>query len=186
MAAGGTPNNVTLGPGRLYVAAVGTTEPVSGSAVLPSAWSAIGYTDEGTAFQFETTTEGIPVAEELDPIRYVGVARATRLVVAMAETTARNLVLALGGGAGTAAGAVTINPPNADAQVDVMLVWDSDEAPTAANRRVLFRQCRPSGQVEMANRKAPQKRLIGTTFDCSKPSGALQPFTAWSNASGVV
>lgn len=186
MAAGGTPLNVTLGPGRLYVAPVGTTEPTNCSAALPSAWVAVGYTDEGTAFQFETTTEGVVVAEEIDPIRFVGTARATRLVVAMAETTARNFGLSLGKGIGTPNDSTVLDPPNADAQVDVMLVWDSDDTPTAANRRHLFRQCRPSGQVEMANRKAPQKRLIGTTFDCSKPSGALQPFRSFPNASGLV
>ncbi len=184
MAAGGTTTNVTLGPGRLYVAPVGTAEPTTSSAAMPSAWSAIGYTDEGTAFQFETTNEGVTVAEELDPIRYVGTARATRVVLAMAETTKRNLTLALGGGVTTNDG-TSFSPPEPSAQVDVMLVWDSDETPSNANRRYLFRQARPSGQIELANRKAPQKRLISVTFDCSKPSSAA-PFTVFPSTTGLV
>ena len=70
MAAGGTPSNVDLGPGRLYVAPLGTAEPVNCSAALPSAWIPIGYTEDGTEFQFGVTREAVEVAEEVDPIGY--------------------------------------------------------------------------------------------------------------------
>ena len=48
MAAGGSPGNVDVGPGRLYYAALGTAEPTDCSTVLPSAnWKVLGYTAAG-------------------------------------------------------------------------------------------------------------------------------------------
>ena len=68
MAAGGTPGNVKLGAGRLYYAPLGTTEPTNCSTALPSAWIAVGYTENGTSIDTAITSEDIEVAEELDPI----------------------------------------------------------------------------------------------------------------------
>lgn len=185
MAAGGSTTNVTVGPGRLYVAALGTAEPTNASAALPSAWSSIGYTEEGSAFAVELSSEPIEVAEELDPIRWLNTRRVASLTIAMAETTRRNLYLSLGGGAGltNVAGSMTLPVPGAE--VAVMMVWDFEDTPTATNTRYLFRQVKPSGTIELANRKAPTKRLIGVTFNLEKPTG-LDPFTPFSGTAGLV
>jgi hypothetical protein len=185
MAAGGTPGNVTLGPGRLYMAPVGTTEPTLASTALPSAWLSVGYTEEGTAFSVEISAEAVEVAEELDPLRWVNTRRVASLAIAMAETTKRNLYLALGGGAGGTNTAGPLALPTPGAEVAVMLVWDFEDTPTATNTRWLFRQAKPSGTIELANRKAPQKRLIAVTFNLEKPTG-LDPFTPIAGSSGLV
>jgi hypothetical protein len=184
MAAGGTPANVNLGPGRLYYAPLGTAEPTSASAALPSAWKVVGYTEEGSAVETEITSEGIEVAEEIDPIAYVATRRTTRLVFNMVESTIGRLALALGAGATIADSGASFEFPDPSAIVDVMFVWDSDEVPGASNRRWIFRQCRPSGTVSLARRKAPTKTGIPVTFDCAKTSAGLAPVKVFPNASG--
>lgn len=186
MAAGGTPGNVLLGPGRLYYAPLGTTEPVSCSAALPSAWISVGYTEEGTQVDMEITSESIEVAEELDPIRFSQTKRTTKLMLSMAEVTKKRLALALGAGAGAADDAAFFEPPDPSAIVGVMLVWDSDEVPSATNRRWIFRQCTPSGTTSVARKKAPNKSLIPVTFDCAKPSASTPPVRVYPNASGQI
>jgi hypothetical protein len=187
MAAGGTPGNVDLGPGRLYYAPLGTTEPVSCSAALPSAWIAIGYTEDGTAVETAITSEAIEVAEELDPIAYEQTKRTTKLTLSMAEATKKRLALALGAGAGYSDDSSTFEFPDAGSIVGIMLLWDSDETPTTnANKRWLFRKCTPSGTVSIARKKAPAKALIPVSFDCAKPSTAVKSIIVFPNASGQV
>lgn len=188
MAAGGTPTNVQLGPGRLYVAAIGTTEPASSSAALPSAWRAVGYTEDGNAFSTETTSEPVEVAEELDPVAYANTRRISRVAFTMAETTRRNLALAMNVGANEANDATAFEPPDLGTEVRIMLVWDSDEDPTATpttNRRWLFRRGYQSGAIEVPHRKAPAKSLIAVTFNLEKPTGA-KVFKAFPNAAGLI
>lgn len=186
MAAGGTASNVQLGPGRLYVAPLGTSEPTSASAALPSAWRAVGYTEEGSAFSTSLSNEAVEVAEEVDPIQYVLSRRENTLAVAMAETTRRNLALALGTGANEANDGTTFEPPDPGDEVAVMLVWDSDDDPTAGtNRRWLFRQAKPGGTIELARRKSPTKSVIATLFNLEKPTGSA-PFKVFPNSDGLI
>lgn len=186
MAAGGTVTNVQIGPGRLYVAPLGTTEPTSASAALPSAWRAVGYTEEGSAFSTELTNEPVEVAEEVDPILYVLSRRTNTLALAMAETTRRNLALALGGGANAANDASAFEPPDAGDEVAVMLAWDSEDDPTSGtNTRWLFRQGKPGGTIELPRRKAPAKSMIAVTFNLEKPTG-LAPYKVFPDANGLI
>lgn len=185
MAAGGTTGNVELGPGRLYVAPLGTAEPASCSAVLPSAWRAVGYTEDGSAFSTALTQSEVDVAEEVDPILYVLTKRANTLVVTMAEMTRRNLALALGSGANAANDATAYEPPNPGAEVAVMGVWDSQDTPDANNERWLFRQMKSGGTITIPRRKAPAKATIAVTFSLEKPSG-LAPFKVFPNQAALV
>lgn len=191
MAAGGTSSNVHLGPGRIYVASVGTAEPANASTALPSAWTPVGYTEEGSAFQTEVTREPVEVAEELDPIKYVATRRTNQLVFSMAETSRKRLVLALGGGVVTTEDGTFFEPPDPGTDVAVMIVWDSNEDPTVVdgdgigNRRWVFRQVRPSGQIEIARRKAPAKALLPVTFNIEKPSG-LRPYKVFPASNGAI
>jgi hypothetical protein len=180
-----TTTNVDMGPGYLYVAAIGTTEPTDCSTTLPSAWYTVGYTESGSAFSTEITTEDIEVAEELDPIDV----RETKSVVTVefeaAEMTRRNLALALNAGAGGLNDASSLSPPALGTSVYVMLAWDSMLTPTAVNIRRLFRRCKNTSNIQVQNRKAPQKSLIPMTFRCVKPTG-LTSFTVFPNSSGLI
>lgn len=186
MAAGGNSANVQLGPGRLYTAPLGTTEPTSASAALPSAWRAVGYTEEGSAFSTELTNEPVEVAEEVDPILYVLSRRTNTLALAMAETTRRNLALALGGGADAANDATTFEPPDPGDEVAVMFVWDSEDDPTTGtNTRWLFRQAKPGGTIEIGRRKSPAKATIASVFNLEKPATAA-PYKVFPDANGLI
>jgi hypothetical protein len=192
MAAGGTSSNVQLGPGRIYFAPVGTSEPSNASTALPSAWSVLGYTDSGTKFTSTLTATAVEVAEELDPIFYVNTKRENKLEIHAAESMRRNLVMALSGGVVTLNDGTFFEPPNPGTEVAIMMVWDSNEDPTVAggfpsggNRRWLFRQCRASGAIEIDRQKAPQKALLPILMNLEKPSG-LAPFKVFPNSSGLI
>lgn len=193
MAAGGNSAFVPLGVGRLWVAPLGTAEPTSASAALPSAWRAVGYTGDGSVFRTAATNEAVEVAEEVDPILYALARRTNTLAFAMAEITRQNLALALGDTNGASSGAFATNdgaylePPTAGDETACMIVWDSEDSAdgNTDNSRWLFRQCKPGGTIELPRRKAPTKATIAVTFDLEVPSGA-KPWRAFPNAAGVV
>lgn len=188
MAAGGTKTNVKLGPGRLYKAPLGTSEPTSATASLPSAdWKPIGYTEDGTEISISYTTEDVVVAEEIDPIDTVTTARTVTITVQPAESTVNNLATSLGGTVTRVNDAVAYEFPDPADIVAFMLVWDSDEDPTSAtNRRWIFRSCKPSADVSHAKRKAPQKSLVPMTVRANKPTAGGSPVKIFPNASGLI
>lgn len=179
----GDPDDVLLGPGILYAAPIGTTEPTSASATLATAWREIGYTEEGTAFTYSITSEGINVAEEFDPVKYATTARAMSVGFQMAQAVRQNLALALNAGASALNDGTSLVPPDPGAEVRVMLLWQSDDE--YAVRRWIFRRAMQGGSVEIARRKAPQKTLFPVTFNIEKPEGAA-PFKVFPNADGLV
>lgn len=180
-----TTTNVDMGPGYLYVAAIGTTEPADCSTALPSAWYTVGYTESGSAFSNEITTEDIEVAEELEPIDVRETKRLVTVEWETAEVTRRNLALAMNAGAGAPNSAASIEPPALGSSVYVMLAWDSMLTPDATNIRRLFRRCKNTSNIQIQNRKAPQKALIPMTFRCVKPTG-LAPFISYPNSTGLI
>lgn len=189
MAFSGTP--IKTEPGLIYVAPIGTTEPATASAALPSAWRPVGYTDEGATVSSNTTVEGIPVAEEIYPIRYATTAADHSVAFAMAEVSRQNLALALNAGADAATTGI-IEPPALGAEVRVMVIIDTagttttaNQAPGSTNARYIFRRCYQGGTIDMGFRKAPDKRLIQVTFNLEKPDGA-QPWGAYPDANGNV
>lgn len=176
----GTSSNITLGAGLLYAAPIGTTEPASSSATLPSAWRALGYTEEGSTFTEERSNEGIDVAEEFYPVRYATTSISNAIAFAMAETTRQNLALSTNQGAAAANDATALEPPAPGSEVRVMLVLDTQDA-----ARWIFRQCFNGGTVEIVNRKAPDKRLLAVEFRLEKPT-SNQPWKVYPNASGLI
>lgn len=186
MAAGGTPSNVKLGPGRIYYAALGTAEPTLGSAVLPSAWNSLGYTENGSEIAFNLTTEGIAVAEEIDDIDSVITARDINFIVEAAESTKKNLMLVAGGGAATANNGTAFQLPAPGAEVGVMMIHDSLDTPDILNRRTLMRKVMPGGNISMAHRKAPNKTTLPATFRLVKPDASLEAVTFFPDQTGRV
>lgn len=182
----GTPDNVTLGPGWLYGAPLGTAEPTVPAdfeASPPSAWRALGYTEEGSAFTYTVNAEGIPVAEELEPIKYATVSRELAVGFQMAEGTRQNFALALNIGANEANDSTALEPPALGEEVSIMLLWLS--ADEYDPRLWLFRKVKQGGAVEVARRKAPQKTTFPVTFNVEKPTGA-EPFIILPNSDGLI
>ena len=142
----GNVENLSLGPGTLFVAEVGSEEPVDLTAPWDAAWTPIGYTDEGTEFAAELTRDPVNVAESIDPIMYATTSRSFTVSFAMAEMTARNLSLALNGGTVTSGtGVVTFDPPEAGTEKSVALGWESSDG----TERWIFRKTSQSGSVSI-------------------------------------
>jgi len=161
-------------PGKLYIASVGTTEPTTVTAAWPTGWVPLGYTDEGSAFNYEISTDNVEVAEELDILARVTTGRDASVEFALAEITYKNLVIAFNGGIVEGDGmAWSFEPPDLGDEERVMLGWDA--LPVVANNdlRVIFRQCLQGGSLGLENRKGATKSTIAANFQLEKPtSGA--------------
>lgn len=173
-------DEVILGAGTLYVAPIGTTEPTSASAALPSAWREVGYTDDGSVFGISTTIEGIEVEEEFDPVKYATTGRQITVGFSMKQASRRNLALALNLGADAANDATSVEPPDPGDEVRVMLCYDSEDG-----ARWIFRKVIQGGDVSINRQKAPDATLIPVTFQAEKPTGQA-PFLVFPNASGLI
>lgn len=185
MAAGGTSSNVQTNPGRLYYAALGTTEPTDASTALPSAWKVVGYTDAGTTFSFNYTTEDINVAEEVYPVLTAQTAADGLISFEMSESTRKRLALAFGAGAAEVDSAASFEPPDLGLQVSVMFVWDLLDTASALNVRWLFRKCYPAGAIEIRSQKAPNVRLVPVSMKLLKPDAAAV-FKVFPNSAGLI
>lgn len=163
----GDPTNVRVGPGVLYIAPIGSTEPTDLATSWDAAWVELGYTEEGSSFSFENTFEDVMVAEELEPVEIMQTARNISVTFQAAELTADNLQTAMNGGTiTTGTGIVTFEPPAAGTFSYVMVGWESDDG----LERWVFRKGVQTGNVEIARRKAPNKATIPMSFRFVKPA----------------
>jgi hypothetical protein len=185
MPVGRQATEVRVGPGRLYAAPVGSTEPTDLVTAWAAAWVDLGYTEEGHVFSASPTFEPVTVAEEVDPIKYEATGREMRVDFALAQVTATNLSRALNGGTiTTGTGIVTFEPPAVGAEVRVALGWQSLDN----KERWVWRKCMQTGSVDIARRKAPDKGTVPMSFMCEIVAGGTAPFKAIFDAtlSGTV
>jgi hypothetical protein len=174
----GNPGALALGPGKLYIAVLGTTEPADlttpWASISPN-WIPLGYTAEGSTFNYSVDSENVEVAEELDPVAVALTSREMNLDFALAEITARNLKTALNGGTITAGtGIVTFEPPDLGEEVRTMLGWESEDA----TERWVYRKCLQTGGMEMSRQKGAAKATISCSFKLEKPTSGAKPFKA--------
>lgn len=168
----GNPLTLSIGPGNLYLAALGTTEPADLVSAWPAGWNALGYTDDGSEIGIETKFEDVEVAEELDPVAILATARTLTVTFALAEITATNLKRVFNGGTITAgSGIVTYDPPALGQEQYVMLGWESNDV----QERWVFRKAIQTAKVAVTRKKAPNKATLPTEFRCVKPP-SLQPY----------
>lgn len=182
----GDPDAVVLGPGLLYVGDDDAADPADADTALPTTdFRPVGYTEEGSSFAYETSTEDISVAEENDPIRTIPTGTTSTLSFSMAEMTWQNLQLALNAGSSVAAVPPTaptmIEPVEPGSEKRVKLVWDSDYG-----SRWIFRKCIQSGTLTIDRKKAPDKGLLPVEFKCEKPSDGGAPFAVIPSPDGLV
>lgn len=175
-----TATEVLYGPGLLYAAPIGTAEPTSASATLPSAWREVGYTEDGSALDFAYTNEGIPVAEEFYPVKYATTQIEMSIGFQGKQMSRRNLALALNAGANVVNDGTSFEPPGPTDIVRVMLVLDTDDG-----ARWVFRQCLQGGSVQIKRDKAPNVALLPLQFSMEKPDNA-EPFIVFPTAAGLI
>jgi hypothetical protein len=178
------PTLIQLNPGVLYIAPLGTVEPTSLTSAWDAAWTALGYTEDGSDFHYQITVADVNVAEELFPLRIVSTAVKATVKFSLAEITAKNLQAAYNGGAitvvplaGGVPAHVTFEPPALGTETRVMLGWQS----MSGDERYVWRQCFNTGDVAIAHKKVPAKTAIPCDFQLEKPAGAA-PFKWWGSA----
>jgi hypothetical protein len=168
----GNPTAISLGPGKLKIALLGSTEPTDLVSPWPVAWIDLGYTFEGSDFNYQLNTEEVTVAEELDPLLVAATGRTISVKFTLAEITATNLKRALNGGTIVSGGGfVTFEPPSFTAIVRNMYGWESDDL----QERWVFRQCLSTGAIETQRRKGASKAGFPFEVRCEKPA-SVQPF----------
>lgn len=163
-------------PGKLYIApvesapGVPTTEPAAIDDAWPTGWVPLGYTDEGSVFNYELSVDNVEVAEELDPIARVTTGRDASVEFALAELTYRNLTIAFNGGIVTGDGMEwEFEPPDLGNEERVMVGWDASFDPLTNDLRMIFRRCLQGGSLGIENRKGTTKSVIASTFQLEKP-----------------
>jgi hypothetical protein len=164
---------VRIGPGKLYWAAVGATEPTTLATAFAVAWTDLGYTNEGSSFTISPSFEDIEVAEEFDPIDVTKTGNAMNIDFALAQVTVENLQLAMNGGTvTTGTGEKSVEPlASTVAPVYTALAWRSNDS----KEQFIWRRCLQTGDIEVARRKAPDKATIPASFRVLLPTTG-QPF----------
>ncbi len=178
MPARGNPAALSLGPGFLYLAPIGTTEPVdvaTSIAAVSAAWVLMGYTDVGSEFHYQTQTTTVDVAEVLDPLSYQPTSRAGTVQFSLAQITIANLKAAFNGGVVSSGTGVTFyEPPDLGTEVRAMLLFESEDH----TERWVWRQCFQSGDVAIVRAKGGAKAVIPCVFNLELPATGLRPWRA--------
>jgi hypothetical protein len=174
----GTPGALALGPGQLFIAPLGTTEPTdltTAWSAVAAAWTMLGYTDAASEFRYQPATADVDVAEELDPISTQTTGRTSMIRFSLAQLTATNLKRALNGGTiTTGAGIVTFEPPDLGTEIRTMIGWEAEDS----TERWVYRQCFQQGDITVTRGKGAVKALIPCEFKLEKPVSGARLFKA--------
>ena len=174
------PHFVYYGPGKLYVAPEGSTEPTDLTTALNAAWVRAGYTDNGHTFTRTPTYENIEVAESYLPIAKVQTGVEETVEFAYAEILASNLQAVLNGAtiaaSGTGATAIDSLEPLAFGATEtrVALLWEADNA----SERWIWRRCLQTGAMAISRQKGAAKATIPATFSLEPPANGAKPWKA--------
>jgi hypothetical protein len=93
----GHANKIIVGPARILIAVLGTTEPPTNvdPVVWDAAWKEVGYTDDGLQFVYNPTFKDTTVDEEMAPIDSFLNGETATLSCKIAEPTLDNLANAI-------------------------------------------------------------------------------------------
>jgi len=185
-------SNIKTGPGTIYAAPLGSTEPTSVTGAWPSGWVKLGYTDGGSSFTTTPTTGNIEVEEEYYPVEIVTTSKASGFAFSFAEATARNFLIAINAGVGTPGtgtdlaanttgtnpdGSIWVEEPSLGAELRIMLGWDALNTDAGVGgsdpfERLILRKCYQTGTVTENHNKGTNKTVYAVAFNLEKPTGA--------------
>lgn len=178
--------SVKLGAGSLFYAPLASAEPVAVTGAWPSAWTPLGYTEQGSTFSYQVTTASVTPEEEFDPVLNYITGRTTTMAFNLLESTAQNLAVALnlaGQTTGTNPdGSIYLEPPDPGSESRIMIGWGADleaGAPSGVNPaygRIIIRQALQTGNLQVTHRKAPNAASYSCTFTGEKPATGLKLF----------
>lgn len=175
---------VNLGPGILFAAPLGTTAPTgihggpdatqtpgTNGTQFGTGWVPVGYTVNGSEFDYTPTVSGIAVSESLTDLKQAITKVVQTVTFEMAEMNAQNLQMALNAGAGIIAAPISpiihvqIALPTPGLEPRVMLGWDRADG----LERWIFYQCLQTGALKIQRQKAPQISSLPVVFTLEVP-----------------
>ena len=180
MTVGKDPSTVAIGAGTLYVAPIGTAEPLSITGAFAGGWIPLGYTLDGTIFTSGSTTSNLEVAEEYYPLTTIVTEKVSMVDFKLSQITAVNMSYAMNGGTTSVVGGgggVTFDPPAPGTEVRVMLAWQSLDS----TERYVWRQCFQTAATARNMQKTVPQATLNCSFNLEKPSG-LQPWRWFGTA----
>lgn len=176
-----TASNFLAGPGALWYAPFGTTEPADSnisSSFAASGWTDIGGTQDGVTMSWENEFFELECDQIVDIPESRQVKRALKVKTNMAETTLTNLKTALNGGTITASASYQTFDPDDIGASQSPTYWALcfvGKAPGGFNRRVFCRKSLSTESVEMSYKKGTQT-LIPVTFTIHYVTSVIKPF----------
>ena len=199
-----SPSNVKIAAGTLYAAPLGTAEPTAVTGAW-TGWYPLGFTQQGSEFDFAPTVQAVVVEEEYYPIRQAITSYTGKITFVLTELTQQNLSLALNNGIGSSTGSESQpsgadpgsffqEPVNPGFEKRVMLGWDAafegQSAATDPFQRFIWRQCLQVGSVKRVMKKGNNIASYSVEFALEKPSQStvdvpVQPWRSIQPASLV-
>jgi len=175
-------SNLIMGPGTLYEAPFGSTEPADTAvATAPaSPWADLGGTSDGVQLAVNQEYTPLTVDQVVDTVGRRLTSREFTIATNLAEPTLDNLAIALNAADATVtsgAGFRKLTPTNdtsASQPVYRALMFDGF-APEGLTRRVIGRRMLSTGNVEFAYSKADQT-VFTVTFAGHYVSDSIAPY----------
>jgi hypothetical protein len=180
------PNNLILGPGDLYAAAFGATEPIDTAFATPPEspdWTDVGGTQDGVNFAQDMEFTQLEVDQTIDAPESRCTKREFKLTTNLAEVTLENIKIASNGGTITAAGTGATSHKKYEPDTDVTsgtrpnyaaLIFDGP-GPSGLQRRFVGRKMLQVGNVEFAYHKEDQT-VLTCEFLGHAVSRTVKPF----------
>lgn len=173
--------NLIAGPGTLWTALFGATEPVDSTinaAYSASAFTDVGATQDGVTLDVQREFFSLEVDQTVDiPGRRL-TSRDLQIKTNLAEPTLTNFGVVLNGGTVTASASYSTYDPDdttAATQPTYRAVMFEGWAPRGFRRRVIARKVLSIDAVGVAYQKAGQT-LFPVTFGCHYVSPSIKPF----------
>lgn len=188
--------NLLTGPGSLFAAPLGTAEPTSCTGDWPTGWVALGYTDQGSEFDWKPTVNPITPEEEYWPVLNVFTTYEAHLKFSLLEMVVQSWQLAMNQGIGSTAETGTVTTlgdgskkiafGDIGTEERVMVGWDSYNKGTSANSgtpngptqgRLVVPQTIQVGQVQISHRKGAHPQMLNLDFMFEKKDANTEPFS---------
>jgi hypothetical protein len=174
-----TATNISLGPGYLYWAPIGTPEPADIAASLDAAFKQVGFTKDGSTFTVDMKAEGIKVAEELPPVLWDLVDQEVGMAFEAAEDVLATWKLVLSGGIVTTnANGAQITPlAPTTTPTRYMILWQSFDVSV----RIILRKALQTGSVQVKRAKSPNYATFPLNFMAESPGAGIRLFNVQLN-----
>ena len=158
-----TTANVVIGHAWLYHGTADTAEPATapGTGGALASYTQIGATEEGVALNLERDITEHYVEEVAIQVFSTPGTSTFSMSGSMAESTLANWKLGVGGGT-IASSVLTLSDT-----LDTVALYLDMEAPSTARRSVYIPRAQSVGSLDVQNRRAEQKQLIGFNFNSS-------------------